>query len=258
MNMNYFDAEKTRDNLVAWIKNWFEQNGKDKRAVIGISGGKDSTIVAGLCVRALGKERVLGVLMPNGDQKDIRDSYRVCEALDIDHIVVNIGATYNTIAEEIETSLNMKNIATKLSEQTLINLSPRLRMTTLYGVSQTVGGRVVNTSNLSEAKVGYFTRWGDECGDMKPLVNLTKSEVVAIGKTMTEIPIDLIEKTPSDGLSGQSDEEKIGFRYDNLDKYIRNQKDDIPQDVVNKIVDRMNSVAFKLVPVNCFFPTMNK
>ena len=258
MDMNYFDAEKTRDNLVEWIRNWFEQNGKDKRAVIGISGGKDSTIVAGLCVRALGKERVLGVLMPNGDQKDIRDSYRVCEALDIDHIVVNIGATYNTIAEEIETSLNMKNIATNLSEQTLINITPRLRMTTLYGVSQTVGGRVVNTSNLSEAKVGYFTRWGDECGDMKPLVNLTKSEVVAIGKTMTEIPIDLIEKTPSDGLSEQSDEEKIGFSYDNLDKYIRNQKDDIPQDIINKIVDRMNSVAFKLVPVNCFFPTMNK
>ena len=151
----------------------------------------------------------------------------------------------------------MNNIATKLSEQTLINLSPRLRMTTLYGVIQTVGGRVVNTSNLSEAKVGYFTRWGDECGDMKPLVNLTKSEVVAIGKTMTEIPIDLIEKTPSDGLSEQSDEEKIGFSYDNLDKYLRNQKDDIPQDVVNKIVDRMNSVAFKLVPINCFFPNMN-
>ena len=258
MDMNYFDAEKTRDNLVAWIRNWFDKNGKDKLAVLGISGGKDSTIVAGLCVRALGKERVLGVLMPNGDQKDIRDSYRVCEALDIDYIVVNIGATYNTIAEEIETALNMKNIATNLSEQTLINIAPRLRMTTLYGVSQTVGGRVVNTSNLSEAKVGYFTRWGDECGDMKPLVNLTKSEVVAIGKTMTEIPIDLIEKTPSDGLSGQSDEEKIGFSYDNLDKYIRNQKDDIPQDVVNKIVDRMNSVAFKLVPVNCFFPNMNK
>ena len=258
MNMNYFDAEKTRDNLVAWIRNWFDKNGKDKRAVLGISGGADSTIVAGLCVRALGKERVLGVLMPNGDQKDIRDSYRVCEALDIDNIVVNIGVTYNTIAEEIETALNMKNIASNLSEQTLINIAPRLRMTTLYGVSQTVGGRVVNTSNLSEAKVGYFTRWGDECGDMKPLVNLTKSEVVAIGKTMTEIPIDLIEKTPSDGLSGQSDEEKIGFSYDNLDKYLRNQKDDIPQDVVNKIVDRMNSVAFKLVPVNCFFPTMNK
>ena len=255
MNMNYFDAEKTRDNLVAWIRNWFDKNGKDKLAVLGISGGKDSTIVAGLCVRALGRKRVLGVLMPNGDQKDIRDSYRVCEALDIDNIVVNIGATYNTIADEIETALNMNNIATNLSEQTIINIAPRLRMTTLYGVSQTVGGRVVNTSNLSEAKVGYFTRWGDECGDMKPLVNLTKSEVVAIGKTMTEIPIDLIEKTPSDGLSGQSDEEKIGFSYDNLDKYIRNQKDDIPQDVVNKIVDRMNSVAFKLVPVNCFFPT---
>lgn len=257
MNMNYFDAEKNRDNLVAWLKTWFDENGKDCKAVIGISGGKDSTVVAGLCVRALGKERVVGVLMPNGDQKDIRDSYRVCEALDIEHIVVNIGATYNTIADEIETALNMKNIAPILSEQTLINLAPRLRMTTLYGVSQTVKGRVVNTSNLSEAIVGYFTRWGDECGDVKPLVNLTKSEVVAIGKTMTEIPLDLIEKTPSDGLSGKSDEEKIGFTYENLDKYLRNQKEDIPQDDLNKIVDRMNAVAFKLIPINCFVPTMN-
>lgn len=151
----------------------------------------------------------------------------------------------------------MKNIATNLSEQTLINLAPRLRMTTLYGVSQTVKGRVVNTSNLSEAIVGYFTRWGDECGDVKPLVNLTKSEVVAIGKTMTEIPLDLIEKTPSDGLSGKSDEEKIGFTYENLDKYLRNQKDDIPKNDLNKIVDRMNAVAFKLIPINCFVPTMN-
>lgn len=257
MNMNYFNATKTRDDIVEWIKEWFKTNGKECKAVIGISGGADSTLVAGLCVRALGKERVIGVLMPNGDQKDIRDSYRVCEALDIEHIVVNIGATYNTIADEIETALNMKNIATNLSEQTLINLAPRLRMTTLYGVSQTVKGRVVNTSNLSEAIVGYFTRWGDECGDVKPLVNLTKSEVVAIGKTMTEIPLDLIEKTPSDGLSDKSDEEKIGFTYENLDKYLRNQKDDIPQDDLNKIVDRMNAVAFKLVPINCFFPTMN-
>ena len=257
MDMAYFNAEKTRDNLVSWIADWFEQNGKDKRAVLGISGGKDSTIVAGLCVRALGKKRVIGVLMPNGIQKDISDSYRVCKVLDINHIVVNIDDAYSIIADDIEDALSAKKIASKLSEQTLINIAPRLRMTTLYGVSQTVGGRVVNTSNLSEAKVGYFTRWGDECGDMKPLVNLTKSEVVAIGKTMTEIPIDLIEKTPSDGLSGQSDEEKIGFSYDNLDKYLRNQKDDIPQDVVNKIVDRMNSVAFKLVPVNCFFPTVN-
>ena len=251
MDMNYFDAEKTRDNLVAWIKNWFEQNGKDKRAVLGISGGADSTIVAGLCVRALGKERVLGVLMPNGDQKDIRDSYRVCEALDIDHIVVNIGATYNTIAEEIETSLNMKNIATNLSEQTLINISPRLRMTTLYGVSQTAGGRVVNTSNASECFVGYGTLYGDLAGSLYPIKNLTKSEVIEIGKTMNEIPIDLVVKSPSDGLTGFSDEEKFGFTYDELDEYIRFGKEG---EHAKLIKERHEANLFKLKPFEEFIP----
>ena len=251
MDMNYFDAEKTRDNLVAWIKKWFEQNGKDKIAVIGISGGKDSTIVAGLCVRALGKERVLGVLMPNGDQKDIRDSYRVCEALDIDHIVVNIGATYNTIADEIETALNMKNIATKLSEQTLINISPRLRMTTLYGVSQTVGGRVVNTSNASECFVGYGTLYGDLAGSLYPIKNLTKSEVIEIGKTMNEIPIDLVVKSPSDGLTGFSDEEKFGFTYDELDEYIRFGKEGEHEKLIK---ERHESNLFKLKPFEEFRP----
>ena len=251
MDMNYFDAEKTRDNLVAWIRNWFDKNGKDKRAVIGISGGKDSTIVAGLCVRALGKERVLGVLMPNGDQKDIRDSYRVCEALDIDHIVVNIGATYNTIAEEIETSLNMKNIATNLSEQTIINLAPRLRMTTLYGVSQTVGGRVVNTSNASECFVGYGTLYGDLAGSLYPIKNLTKSEVIEIGKTMNEIPIDLVVKSPSDGLTGFSDEEKFGFTYDELDEYIRFGKEG---EHAKLIKERHEANLFKLKPFEEFIP----
>ena len=251
MDMNYFDAEKTRDNLVAWIRNWFDKNGKDKRAVLGISGGADSTIVAGLCVRALGKERVLGVLMPNGDQKDIRDSYRVCEALDIDHIVVNIGATYNTIADDIETALNMKNIATNLSEQTIINIAPRLRMTTLYGVSQTVGGRVVNTSNASECFVGYGTLYGDLAGSLYPIKNLTKSEVIEIGKTMNEIPIDLVVKSPSDGLTGFSDEEKFGFTYDELDEYIRFGKEG---EHAKLIKERHEANLFKLKPFEEFHP----
>lgn len=247
MNMDYFNAEKTRDKLVDWIKDWFDKNGPTHFAVIGISGGKDSTIVAGLCVRALGKERVIGVLMPNGTQNDIDDSHRVCESLGIKNITIDIQDGYYGIAEEVEDKVvNDLGLEIKgLSEQTKINLAPRLRMTTLYAVSQTVGGRVVNTSNLSEKMTGYFTRWGDECGDLKPLVNLTKSEVVEIGKTMTEIPIDLIVKTPSDGLTGKSDEDKIGFTYDNLDKYIRGFTLDIPTDVIEKIKSRTICMAFK-------------
>ena len=256
MDMTYFNAEKTRDNLVNWIRDWFDRNGKDKYAVIGISGGKDSTIVAALCAAAIGKDRVIGVLMPNGTQKDIGDSIAVCNALGIKYIIVNINAAYNAIGSEVDVNLAEKLNWTKgLSTQTTINLAPRLRMATLYAVSQTIGGRVVNTSNLSEFLTGYFTRWGDECGDMKPLINLTKNEVVAIGLTMPEIPRDLVEKAPSDGLTGKTDEDKIGFSYDALDTVIRgnvkgcpNPIDVLPQETLKKIQDRLDVVRFKTKP----------
>ncbi len=252
MNMDYFNAEKTRDNLVAWIKNWFDKNGPTSKAVIGISGGKDSTVVAALCARALGKDRVLGVLMPNGEQKDIGDSIRVCEALGIHNITVNIKDAYKGLAENVLGALRNFDDITQLSEQTLINLAPRLRMTTLYAVSQTVGGRVINTSNKSEAMTGYFTRWGDECGDMKPLINLLKSEVVAIGLTMPEIPRDLVEKAPSDGLTGKTDEDKIGFTYDALDNYLRGRGNE--GDIDKKIEERIFSTLFKRKPIPSFDP----
>lgn len=263
MDMTYFNAEKTRDNLVQWIRDWFEKNGPTCKAVIGISGGKDSTIVAALCARALGKDRILGVLMPNGEQKDISDSIRVCKSLDIPYITINIKDYYEGAAELTLEALNgMDSSIKELSEQTKINLAPRLRMTTLYAVSQTVGGRVVNTSNLSECLTGYFTRWGDECGDMKPLINLTKNEVVAIGLTMEEIPRDLVEKAPSDGLTGKTDEDKIGFSYDWLDRYIRapylpNGEADFPDDgTYEKIQKRIAATEFKRT-VPSFFSKEN-
>lgn len=250
MDMSYFNAEATRDALVKWIADWFEQNGKDKRAVLGISGGKDSTIVAALCARAIGKERVLGVLMPNGEQKDISDSIRVCEALGIPNVTVNIKGAYDAIGNAAIDALG--DMVVELSEQTLINLAPRLRMTTLYAVSQTVGGRVINTSNKSEFMTGYFTLYGDSAGDMKPLINLLKNEVVAIGLTMDEIPRDLVEKAPSDGLTGKTDEDKIGFSYDALDNYLRciGNKGDVDK----KIEARIFSTMFKRKPIPAFDP----
>ena len=253
MNMDYFNAEKTRDNLVNWIKDWFDRNGKDKYAVIGISGGKDSTIVAALCARALGKDKVLGVLMPNGTQKDIDDSHRVCEALGIKNITVNIQDGYYGIAEEVEDKvvydlgLGIKG----LSEQTKINLAPRLRMTTLYAVSQTIEGRVVNTSNLSECFVGYGTLYGDLAGSLYPLKNLTKSEIVEIGLTIPEIPRYLVEKTPSDGLTGFTDENKFGFTYDELDSTIRFGTKGEHYDTIMK---RHKDNLFKLKPFEEFHP----
>lgn len=252
MDMTYFNAEKVRDELVAWLKDWFAKNGPNCRAVIGISGGKDSTIVAALCARAIGKERVLGVLMPNGVQKDIGDSIRVCEALGIQHITVNIKDAYQGVANNVLWALKGWYNYTQLSEQTTINIAPRVRTATLYAVSQTVGGRVINTSNKSEAVTGYFTRWGDECGDCKPLINLLKSEVVAIGLTMPEIPRDLVEKAPADGLSGKTDEDKIGFTYDALDNYLRGIGNE--GDVDKKIEARIFSTMFKRKPIPAFDP----
>lgn len=247
MNMDYFNAEKVRDELVNWIKVWFDKNGPTSRAVIGISGGKDSTIVAGLCVRALGKDRVFGVMMPNGGQKDIGDSYRVCEALGIRNIVVNIKDAYDNLHDDVENALGTY----ELSEQTKINLAPRLRMTTLYAVSQTIGGRVVNTSNCSECYVGYGTLYGDLAGSVYPLKNLTKSEVIEIGKTMKELPIDLVVKTPSDGLTGMGDEDKFGFTYDELDEYIRFNKFGEHADIIKQ---KHEANLFKLKPFAVFEP----
>lgn len=253
MDMTHFNAEKTRDNLVQWIADWFEQNGKDKLAVLGISGGKDSTIVAALCARAIGAERVFGVMMPNGHQKDIGDSIRVCEALGIPNIVVNIADGYRGISDNVEACLAGSAAGYKeLSDQALVNLPPRLRTATLYAISQTVGGRVINTSNKSEYMTGYFTRWGDECGDCKPLINLLKSEVVAIGLTMPEIPRDLVEKAPSDGLTDKTDEDNIGFSYDALDNYLRLQRGD--PEVEKQIEKRIAETAFKRKPVPAFDP----
>lgn len=253
MDMTYFKAEKTRDALVNWIKDWFGKNGPDCKAVIGISGGKDSTIAAALTARAIGKERVLGVLMPNGVQKDIGDSIAVCNSLGIKYIVVNINDGYKGIAGNALNALKDYDDYTQLSDQTLVNLAPRLRMTTLYAVSQTVKGRVVNTSNLSEFTAGYFTRWGDECGDFKPFINLTKSEVVAIGLTMPEIPRYLVEKTPADGLSEKTDEDRLGFTYDDLDKWIRARDIyTVDEDTVAKIRAKWEGVKFKLKAPDAF------
>ena len=207
-----FDAIKVKNEIVQWIRDWFEVNGKGCNAVIGISGGADSTVVAALCVEALGKDRVFGVLMPNGEQNDIDDSINLVNHLDIPYTLVNIHDAYYDIVNNIDLPL--------ISNQTKINLPPRIRMVTLYAVSQSVNGRVANTCNLSEDWVGYSTRYGDSVGDFSPLSNLTKTEVKEIGRVLG-LPNELIYKVPSDGLCGKTDEDNLGFTYEVLDKYIR-------------------------------------
>ena len=178
--MKTFDAKEVKNQVVQWIRDWFEVNGKGCNAVIGISGGKDSSTVAALCVEALGRDRVIGVTMPNGVQKDISDSMMLINHLGIRHFNVNIADTYNALMNTIGEQLAPEGI--EISRQTVINMPPRLRMTTLYAISQSMNGRVANTCNLSEDWVGYSTRYGDAAGDFAPLGGLTVAEVKAIGR----------------------------------------------------------------------------
>lgn len=210
--MYTFDVEKTTAELIKWIQDWFEANGKDCNAVVGISGGKDSSVVAALCVAALGKDRVFGVLMPNGEQADISDSYTLVNHLGIKYTVVNIHDAVEGLKNAVKDF--------EPSNQSIVNLPPRIRMSTLYYISQSINGRVINTCNKSEDYVGYSTRYGDSAGDVSPLAEITVQEVKQIGKYLG-LPIQLVEKAPSDGLCGKTDEDNLGFTYAMLDKYIR-------------------------------------
>lgn len=240
-----FDALKVKNDCVNWIKDFFENNGKDCNAVIGISGGKDSSVVAALCVEALGKDRVIGVLMPCGEQHDIDCSKQLVEFLDIKNYTVNIKAAVEGLMSAMPEGLEISN-------QTKVNLPPRIRMSTLYAVSQSVNGRVANTCNLSEDYVGYSTRYGDSAGDFSPISKLTVAEVKEIG-TVLGLPDNLVDKVPIDGLCGKTDEENLGFTYAMLDKYIRTG---VCEDKEKKEkIDRMyKNSRFKLEVIPSFDP----
>ena len=241
--MYNFNVEKTKNGCVQWIRDFFEKNGKGCNAVIGISGGKDSSVVAALCAEALGRDRVIGVLMPNGEQKDIDMAKLLVEHLGIRHYIVNIKDAVEGVK---------KSIPFELSDQSRINLPPRIRMATLYAVSQSHNGRVANTCNLSEDWVGYSTRYGDSVGDFSPCSHLTVQEVKAIGRLLG-LPAVLVDKTPSDGLCGRTDEDNLGFTYAELDRYIR---EGIIEDADKKAnIDRRHrSNLFKLQLMPSFEP----
>ena len=234
-----FNVKVATEGLVKWIQDWFEKNGNGCNAVIGISGGKDSTVCAGLLVRALGKERVIGVLMPNGEQADISDSHKVVNFLGIDYYTVNIEEAYESIIDYMSFHNDIE-----ITKQTKENLPPRLRMSTLYAISQSKNGRVCNTCNLSEDWVGYSTRYGDSVGDFSPLSNYTVTEVKAIGHYLG-LPTELVDKTPADGLCGKSDEDNLGFTYAELDAYIRDGI--LPSPEKKEVIDRRHEKnLFKL------------
>lgn len=239
-----FNAEKVKNDIVEWIRNWFEENGPGCNAVVAISGGKDSSVVAALCVEALGKDRVYGVLLPNGEQFDIDVSLALVKHLDIKHSVINIKDAFTGAISNVENAIG------EISEMTRVNLAPRIRMAVTYAVSQSLNGRVANTCNLSEDWVGYSTKFGDAAGDFSPLSNLTVDEVKAVGRALG-LPDIFVDKVPIDGLCGKTDEDNLGFTYATLDKYIRTGVCE-DEEIKNNIDSRHKRNLFKLLPMAAF------
>ena len=239
-----FNAAKTTNAIIQWIRTYFDENGQDACAIVGISGGKDSSVAAALCVHALGTDRVYGILMPMGEQRDIDVSHELVRHLGINHCVINIKKMYDSFAE------SMHDGGLEVSRQAAVNTPARIRMTVLYAAAAITGGRVANTGNLSEGFVGYSTKFGDGAGDFSPLSRLTVTEVKAVGRELG-LPDMFIDKTPEDGLSGLSDEDNLGFSYNVLDRYIREGICD--DKTVKEKIDRLHqSNLHKIGDIPCF------
>ena len=252
-----FNVEKITEGVINWIREWFEENGKECNCLVAISGGKDSTICAKLCVEALGADRVIGVMMPCGVQKDISDSIRVCELLGIKNYTINIEGAVNATLKQME------DAGIEISNQTIVNLPPRIRMSTLYAISQSHNGRVSNNCNLSEDICGFSTRFGDSVGDFSPLSNLTTVEIIQIGDYLG-LPYDLVHKTPMDGLNVNendeyiTDEDILGVRYSDIHLYAREPEElkKANPDVFETIFQKQIANAFKLRPIPAYKPKL--
>lgn len=216
-----FDAADAAEKCIQWLRDWFDENGKGCNAILGISGGKDSSVTAALCARALGKDRVIGVLMPQDEQPDIDYSKELVEFLGIRNYTVNVGKAISDLLEATDEAVKASESEPfEISVPAKTNLPPRVRMSVLYLVGASNNGRVINTCNLSEDWVGYATRYGDGAGDVGPISNFTVEEVREIGRYLG-LPEKFIIKPPSDGLCGKTDEDNLGFTYKEVDDYIR-------------------------------------
>ena len=239
---------KIIEKIKEFIKNYVS-TARSTGVVVGMSGGKDSFVAAKLCSEAVGVENVFGVIMPNGEMADIEIAKQECEILGIKYAVVNI----EKITKEIEKKTKEIDEKNELNQIAEINISPRIRMTYLYTIAANKNYLVVNTSNLSETMIGYSTKWGDGVGDFAPLADFTKTEVCEIGVALG-LPENLVNKKPDDGLSGKTDEEKIGFSYDELDNFIRNGIKDVN---FSKIEKMHNASHHKRQPI-CKFESNRK
>lgn len=251
-----FETKRVISEVISWIQSWFSKNGPGCNAILGMSGGKDSTICAKLLVEALGKDRVIGVMMPDVGQ-GLNEADKICDYLGIRSIKVPI----DSITKEFNNAFLMNHgMPTKLTDQTIQNIPPRVRMCMLYAISQSMNGRVINTCNLSENWIGYSTRYGDDAGDMSPMSFMTVSEIKQIGYFLG-IPHKWVDKIPDDGLPCSSpDEEKLGFTYESLDKWIRNSipvqghcHDNPEHELRQDKIDRLHRInEFKTRYMDCF------
>lgn len=244
--MYNFNAAQQTENLIKWIKDWFDENGKGCNAVLGISGGKDSTIAAALCAKALGADRVIGVMLPDGEQSDINDSIEVCRLLGIRNYTINIRSALEASFKQLQ------DCGIEITKQCRQNIAPREHTKMIRAVCQCNNGRMINTCNYSEDYVGYFTIGGDGDGDVAPLGYLTKSEVCAIGHYLG-LPSKYVDKTPSDGLCGKTDEDSFGFTYEQLDTFIRNETCG-DKEIDELIKQKHLANEFKLNPVAKYEP----
>lgn len=252
MKLDEQELKNIVGNLITWVKDMMVSSGGTK-AVIGISGGKDSSVTAVLCVKALGKENVIGVLMPDGHQKDIDDSIDLCKFLEISYETVNIGPMKQAFSDSLKDI--DKALIPGLSKQTKLNLPPRVRMTLLYAISQSIdNSRVINTSNISEDWIGYATIYGDTAGAFSPLGMLTSDEVIQVGEFIG-LPQRFLIKKPSDGLTGKTDEDVFGFSYQILNKYIR--QGICEDDNIKQKIDSMHKYSrHKFLTIPMFNPVL--
>lgn len=238
-----FKAKEVAGEIVEWLREYAKESNTYK-VVLGISGGKDSTVAAALCCEAFGKENVYGVLMPCGHQTDIADSYRVCNILGIESFNIDIGGIMGEAVITIDGKV-------KITDDAGINMKPRIRMLTLYTIAQSIGARVCGTGNLSERLVGYCTKWGDMASDFNPLANLTCNEVVEIGIALG-LPVDLINKTPADGLTNKTDEDRLGVSYDSIHNYIRLGFESVDAEDAIRIAELNKKAKHKLGAIPSF------
>lgn len=221
-----FDVKRETDNVIKFIRNYYKENNL-KGAVIGISGGKDSAVVSALFTKALGKENVLGVTMPcHSNKEDKSDAKLISDYYGFELVNIDITSTFDALKKEADKLGKFNSDETKNSD---INAKPRLRMTTLYYLAALYTSIkkkpyiVAGTSNKCELYVGYFTKGGDSVHDISPIADFTVEEVIKIGEYL-KVPEKVLYKAPSDGLSNQTDEDKIGVKYSNIADYMEDKK----------------------------------